>query len=115
MSDPSLFIDGKWRDAAGGGTREIRCPADGTPVRTVSEGGADDAVAAVLSARRAFDNGPWPRTTGPERAALLHRLADRLESAKVLVQFVKDGDHRLSRAEDVARLLAIVGQHLLGA
>ena len=82
MSDPSLFIDGKWRDAADGGTREIRCPADGTPVRTVSEGGADDAVAAVLSARRAFDNGPWPRTPAPERAALLHRLADRLESDK---------------------------------
>ena len=47
MSDPSLFIDGKWRDAADGGTREIRCPADGTPVRTVSEGGAADALAAV--------------------------------------------------------------------
>jgi pimeloyl-ACP methyl ester carboxylesterase len=43
------------------------------------------------------------------------RLAERLDSAKVLVQLVKDGDHRLSRPEDVARLLAIVEQHLLSA
>ena len=43
------------------------------------------------------------------------RLADRLVSDKVLVQLAKDGDHRLSRPEDVARLLAIVEQHLLSA
>ena len=43
------------------------------------------------------------------------QLAERLDSAKVLVQLAKDGDHRLSRPEDVARLLATVGQHLLAA
>ena len=37
---PELFIDGTWRDAADGGTREIRCPADGSLVATVSEGTA---------------------------------------------------------------------------
>ncbi len=79
---PELFIAGEWRDAADGATREIRCPADGTLVATVAEGGADDALAAVLAARSAFDDGPWPRTPAPERSALLHRLADRLESDK---------------------------------
>src|SRR5690606_19963831 len=34
---------------------------------------------AARAARAAFDNGPWPNTPAPERAALLHRLADRLE------------------------------------
>lgn len=77
-----LFIGGRWRDAADGETREIHCPADGSHVVTVPEGHADDAVAAVAAARAAFDDGPWPRTPAPERAALLHRLADRLETEK---------------------------------
>ncbi|MDP3967044.1 MAG: aldehyde dehydrogenase family protein [Nocardioides sp.] len=79
---PELFIDGTWRDAADGATREIRCPADGRAVATVAEATASDAEAAVLAARRAFDHGPWPHTPAPERAALLHRLADRLEQEK---------------------------------
>lgn len=79
---PTLFIDGEWRDAADSGTREIRCPADGSAVATVAEATVQDAEAAVLAARRAFDHGPWPRTPAPERAALLHRLADRLEAEK---------------------------------
>lgn len=31
------------------------------------------------AARRAFDEGPWRRTSGPQRSRLLHRLADLLE------------------------------------
>ncbi|WP_374999424.1 aldehyde dehydrogenase family protein [Aeromicrobium sp. CTD01-1L150] len=89
MSD--LFIAGTWRDASDGASREIRCPADGALVRTVPEATAADAVDAVRAARDAFDNGPWPRTPSPERAALLHRLADRLTAER----------------EDVARLEAL--------
>ena len=37
------------------------------------------------------------------------RLAAALRSAQVQVTLVKDGDHRLSRAEDLALLIAIVG------
>ncbi|TQJ12926.1 betaine-aldehyde dehydrogenase [Yimella lutea] len=79
---PSLFIDGEWVDAASGATREITCPADGSAVITVAEAGQDDARRAVEAARRAFDEGPWRDTPSPERAALLHRLADRLAAEK---------------------------------
>jgi betaine-aldehyde dehydrogenase len=48
----------------------------------VAEATADDARDAVAAARTAFDDGPWPRTPAPERAALLRRLADRLEAEK---------------------------------
>lgn len=82
---PSLFIDGRWREATDGATREIRCPADGALVATVDEGTADDATDAVRAAHHAFENGPWPRTPTPERAALLHRLADRLVAEKETV------------------------------
>jgi betaine-aldehyde dehydrogenase len=77
-----LFIGGSWRDSADGETREIHCPADGRHVVTVSEATQSDALDAVAAARRAFDEGPWPSTPGPERSALLSRLADKLEADK---------------------------------
>ncbi|MER5834222.1 aldehyde dehydrogenase family protein, partial [Streptomyces sp. NPDC002130] len=74
-----LYVDGKWRDPVAGGHRDIRCPADGTLSVTVSEGTRPDTEAAIAAARRAFDEGPWPRTPERERGALLLRTADILE------------------------------------
>ncbi|MFE9098122.1 aldehyde dehydrogenase family protein [Streptomyces sp. NPDC007264] len=74
-----LYVDGEWRAAVAGGHRGIRCPADGTPVATVSEGTRPDTEAAIAAARRAFDDGPWPRTPERERGALLLRTADIIE------------------------------------
>ena len=48
----------------------------------MSEAGRRDALAAVRAARRAFDDGPWRDTPAPERAAILRRVADRLEAEK---------------------------------
>lgn len=77
---PDLFIDGQWRDASDHGQREVRCPADGSVVATVSEATAADALDAVRAARRAFDDGSWPTTPVTERSALLSKLADELEA-----------------------------------
>ncbi len=79
---PDLFVGGTWVVAVGGATREIRCPADGTLVATVDEADRADTEAAIAAARRAFDDGPWPRTPAPERGALLHRVADALMEHK---------------------------------
>ncbi|MFI1169871.1 aldehyde dehydrogenase family protein, partial [Streptomyces sp. NPDC020801] len=62
-----LYVDGEWREAVAGGHREIRCPADGTLVATVSEGTRADTGAAIAAARRAFDAGSWPHTPERER------------------------------------------------
>src|SRR5690349_4754487 len=77
-----LHIGGQWRDAAEGGRREIHCPADGQHVATVAEAGRTDTEAAIAAARRAFDEGPWPRTPERERGALLLRVAGLLERDK---------------------------------
>lgn len=79
------FIDGRWAPAQSGEEREIRCPADGVVVATVAEAGAVDTDAAIAAARRAFDEGTWPRTTGAERGALLERVARFLERDKAVV------------------------------
>ncbi len=110
---PDLFIDGTWRDAADGGTREIRCPADGSLVTTVSEGTADDALDAVRAARRAFDDGPWQETTGLERAAILNRVADMLEEQKAEVARLEslDTGKRLVESEIDVDDIAAVFRH----
>jgi betaine-aldehyde dehydrogenase len=79
---PELYIAGSWRDAASGATREVRCPADGALVATVSEATPQDAVAAIAAARTAFDGGPWRDTPAVHRGALLLRVADLLERDK---------------------------------
>ena len=74
----TLFIDGEWRSATGGGTRDVLNPFDGSILRTVDEAGADDVEAAVLAAHRAFE-GPWRSVGAAERSALLLRVAQLLE------------------------------------
>jgi betaine-aldehyde dehydrogenase len=88
---PDLFIDGAWRNAVDERTREIRCPADGSLVGVVDEAGGKDTVEAIAAARRAFDEGPWPRTPPNERGDLLLRVADLL---------IRDKD-TLARAESL--------------
>ena len=80
-----IFIDGRWAPAQSGEEREIRCPADGAVVGTVAEAGAADTDAAITAARRAFDEGTWPRATGAERGALLERVARLLERDKAAI------------------------------
>lgn len=107
---PELFIDGQWRDASDQERREVRCPADGSLVATVSEATPDDAADAVRAARRAFDHGPWPATPVTERSALLHRLADHLEASSDTVARLEalDTGKRLVEAEmDVADVVSV--------
>ena len=78
----TLYIDGSWRPSASGQTREIHCPADGSLVGIVAEADRDDTVAAIAAARRAFDDGPWRKTTAAERGDLLLRVADVIDDRR---------------------------------
>jgi aminomuconate-semialdehyde/2-hydroxymuconate-6-semialdehyde dehydrogenase len=72
-------IDGELVDSADGKTFETFDPAEGQPYASVAEGGPEDARRAVSAARRAFDDGPWPRMSTAERRRLLNRLADGID------------------------------------
>ncbi|NBE54063.1 aldehyde dehydrogenase family protein [Streptomyces boluensis] len=74
----TIHVDGEWRNATSGATREILDPADAKPFAVVAEGDEADADAAISAARTAFDHGAWPETSVAERAALLRRVADLL-------------------------------------
>jgi betaine-aldehyde dehydrogenase len=82
---PDLYIDGRWVSAHEGGTREIRCPADGSLVVTVDEATAADTELAIAAARRAFDDGGWSSTPAADRGAILAAVADKLEAEKDVV------------------------------
>ncbi|MGW4054332.1 aldehyde dehydrogenase family protein [Streptomyces sp. NPDC004779] len=75
LTRTTIHADGTWRDALGGGTRDVLDPADGQTFAVVAEGSEADADVAVAAARTAFDSGPWRRTSVAERAALLRRVA----------------------------------------
>ena len=89
----TLYIDGK-HVPAGGGTEPVLNPATEAVIGHAPVGSAADAEAAIAAARRAFDNGPWPRKSMAERGAVMRRLHDAL--------FAK-------RAEIAALIVAEVG------
>ena len=76
-----LYIDGKWTDASGG-TFDVLNPATEEVVARAPNGTRADLERAIRAARRAFDEGPWPRTSPTERANLLTRLIGNLEKRK---------------------------------
>ncbi len=70
-----LYIDGAWVAPAEGGTLPVVDPATEEVFHHIPAATAPDAEAAVRAAREAFDNGPWPRMTGAERAKYLRAMA----------------------------------------
>ena len=70
------YIDGAFRASRAGGTFESRSPATNEVVALAADGQAADVDDAVTVARRAFDEGPWPRLPASERAGVLRRIAN---------------------------------------
>ncbi|GAB2759245.1 aldehyde dehydrogenase family protein [Salinifilum aidingensis] len=108
-TNATLFIDGVWTNAAQGGSREIRCPADGGLVTTVDEADRTDAERAIAAARRAFDTGDWPRTPAWERGDLLLRVSDILvrDTEEFAIAESRDTGKRLEESRiDMADIAA---------
>jgi aldehyde dehydrogenase (NAD+) len=82
-----LFINGEWRDAAGGKTIEVVNPATEEVIAEVASAEKSDVDAAVAAARAAFD-GPWAKLSARERGKLVWTIGERL----------------MERADEIARL-----------
>jgi aldehyde dehydrogenase (NAD+) len=76
LSDGLMLIDGEWRPAQSGETWNHIHPATGEEVASFPIAGPADVDGAVRAARRAFDEGPWPRARANERIRVLRRIAD---------------------------------------
>jgi len=72
-----LWINGKFEEGAS--ERQLYNPANGKPLVKVSEAGPKQVEQAIKAARKAFDQGPWPKMTAADRAQFLYKLADKID------------------------------------
>src|SRR6478672_5021359 len=76
LGDGLLLIGGEWVPASSGETWDHMHPATGEDVASFPIAGPQDVDQAVRAARKAFDEGPWPRTRAGERIRVLRRIAE---------------------------------------
>jgi hypothetical protein len=108
---PEIPADGLAELAATGVWRRPSLYGDPYPIaRTLLEDGARwsilDAEVPIEAPVRVLQGGEDPDV--PWRHAL--ELANAIKSRDLVFTLIKDGDHRLSRPEDIARLVGAVGE-----
>ncbi|MDB5582409.1 MAG: aldehyde dehydrogenase [Bradyrhizobium sp.] len=69
-----FFIDGEWASPSSDATIDVITPSTEQRFFTVAEAQQPDINRAVAAARRAFDQGPWPRMSHAERAGFLSEI-----------------------------------------
>ncbi len=69
-----LLIDGAWVDGSDGGTWDQVNPATNEVVTQFATATASDVDRAVKAARKAFDEGPWPKLNAKDRKRILQRV-----------------------------------------
>ena len=71
-----FFIGGEWVKPSSSSRIDVRDSATEEVFLSVAEAQVEDVDRAVAAARKAFDDGPWPRMTHKERAVWLNKIAD---------------------------------------
>ncbi len=102
------YIDGEFRESLGGGRFPSLDPTSNDVLAEACDGQAADVDAAVGAARRAFDEGPWPRLKASERAAVLRRIAQLVrEHAEEFIELeVRDIGMPIAQMKGLARRAA---------
>jgi betaine-aldehyde dehydrogenase len=75
-----LYIDGVWMGNGGGNAFAVVDPSTEKEMARVVEAGAAEVDLAVRAARRAFDHGPWAKSTPMSRARVLFNLAAKVRA-----------------------------------
>jgi len=76
-----MLIGGKSVPALSGEVLTRESPAHpGHVVSIIPKGSRADAETAIAAARAAFDTGPWPRMTGADRARIIYRIGELIET-----------------------------------
>lgn len=96
---PTLFIDGKWRHASTGQSRPTFDPYDASVITFVDEASAEDAQAAIKSARQFQDSSEWSTLTFKNRAKYLTRIAELLQKHKTELAEIETRDTGKTLAE----------------
>ena len=79
MKAGEIFVGGKWQAPVAGETYQPVNPANEELLTPVGKGDERDIELAVAAARKAFDEGPWPRMSPHERGRIVWRLGDLVQ------------------------------------
>jgi phenylacetaldehyde dehydrogenase len=100
-----VLIDGRWVGAKSGKSFEVYDPSSGREIAKVAACEKADVDAAVAAARKAFDQGPWPRMSPSERGRIIWKIGDLiLENLEELAQLESLDNGKpiaIARAADV--------------
>ncbi|MET0599458.1 MAG: aldehyde dehydrogenase family protein [Mesorhizobium sp.] len=118
-----MLIDGRPSKGAEGRTLERIAPGHGIAVSRYQAADGRDAERAIAAARKAFDDGPWPRMTAAERSRILLTVAamidaradelaelDAVEAGKPITQVKGE----IAGAADIWRYAAALARDLHG-
>jgi aldehyde dehydrogenase (NAD+) len=105
-----LVIGGGRSEAASGETFDSVDPSTGEAFASVAKAGREDVDRAARAARTAFDEGPWPRMKGRERAKHLLAVADLVkQNAGALAELEsRDAGHtiRMAKGADIGMVIS---------
>ena len=120
--DFRMLIGGRWEEGRSAPIERV-APSHGVVVSRIPQGTADDAARAIVVARKAFDDGPWPRMTASERSAILLKAAhliaaradelafiDAIEAGKPITQVKGE----IAGSVDIWRYAAALARDLHG-
>lgn len=74
-----LFINGEWRPSSDGKTKPNYTPITEEVTSHITQATVQDVNDAVAAARKAFDEGDWPRMSGHQRGRILYKVAQLIE------------------------------------
>ncbi|TFH32290.1 MAG: aldehyde dehydrogenase [Myxococcales bacterium] len=75
-----LFIGGEWTAPSSRATLEVISPLTEETLARVPDGTPEDMDRAIAAARRALEDGPWPRMSCAERADAISRLSAAIQT-----------------------------------
>lgn len=103
----SNFINGAWLPSAGAQSLPVIDPSTGAEWESIADSTPEDVDAAVRAARKAFEEGPWGRTTAADRGRLLtnlHQLIVKHASELAALEARDTGKPKSSAAADITAL-----------
>lgn len=103
------FIGGGWRAPARGQYFDNISPLTGRPVCAIARSSAEDIEEALDAAHRAADG--WGRTPPAQRAAILNRIADRMEERLDLLALAETIDNGKPIRETTAADIPLAIDH----
>jgi len=112
-----LLIGGRFAAAAAGNTFTVTSPITGQAYAEVASAGTEDLDRAAAAARRAFDEGPWPRLAPFERGRALRTIADRIRGeADVIAEAeTRSGGKTIADSRNEVEAAARVFDYYAGA